>query len=68
MNSLERKDNALMPRQHMPVTRAGASTRSVAGVQPSDLLCDLCRFGCDRLSGIAKQLCLIACNETVCKL
>jgi len=35
-------------------------------VDASGLPCTLCKMGCSALSGIAQQLCLSACDITVC--
>ena len=55
-----------MPRQAKPVLRARSPRAPRSGVTPSDFDCQLCRLACNALSGRAKELCLLACEATVC--
>ena len=55
------------PNQARPVARGyNRSLDRSAGVNPSGIVCDLCKTACNELSGIAKTLCLLACDNTVC--
>jgi len=56
-----------LPLQAPPVSRQVSQSKFDANhVTGSGIPCTLCKLACDRLSGIAKQLCLLACNKTVC--
>jgi len=56
-----------LPKQSAPVRRRPSETK-LAGDQigPSNIACDICMAGCNLLSGIAKSLCILACQKTVC--
>jgi hypothetical protein len=55
-----------IPSQAAPISRNVSITPSLDAISPSDLGCSLCMLACDQLDGIAKTLCQIACQETVC--
>jgi hypothetical protein len=55
-----------LPKQSKPVARSVSSSPAKVGVAPSSIPCDLCMAACNQLSGIAKTLCVMACNATVC--
>jgi hypothetical protein len=56
-----------MPTQSPPVERrVSASALRQGGLAASGIACDLCMAGCNELSGIAKTLCQLACQKTVC--
>jgi hypothetical protein len=55
-----------LPNQSEPVARTTSVARLKNGVTPSGIVCDLCMTACNQLNGIAKQLCQLACQKTVC--
>lgn len=57
-----------LPKQAQPVARVHSIGAFAAeGIGPSDsIACTLCKTACDALPGFAKQLCLLACSNTVC--
>ncbi len=55
-----------MPNQTPPVARGISTGPAKNGTGPSSIPCDLCMAACNQLSGIAKTLCVMACNATVC--
>lgn len=57
-----------LPLKARPVAR-GYSIAAFGGDQvgPSQgIACTLCKAACSKLSGIAHQLCVLACDHTVC--
>ena len=58
-----------LPRQSAPVQRH-LSTSAIRnnGIASQSIPCDICMMACDHLSGIAKTLCQLACQNTVCKI
>lgn len=56
-----------LPLQAPPVSRqASVHHYNAAHIASSDIACTICRAACDQLGGIARQLCLLACDRTVC--
>lgn len=56
-----------LPLQAPPVNRYVTHSRyDAAQVTASNIGCTICRTLCDQLGGIPKQLCLLACDKTVC--
>jgi len=57
-----------LPKQAEPVSHVRSSANAYVGrVGPSgEPECTLCKIACDQLSGVARQLCLLACQQTVC--
>lgn len=56
------------PIQARPVARQTNHHRLVqGGLTASGIECSLCRLACEAISNpLAKQACLIACDQTVC--
>ncbi|MBW3507774.1 MULTISPECIES: hypothetical protein [Janthinobacterium] len=55
-----------LPLQAKAVQRSPSISAISQGVAPSGITCTLCKAACGALSGTAQQLCLMACNATVC--
>ncbi len=56
-----------LPKQAAPVLRNVSAARfNAERVAAAGIACDICMAGCNLLSGIAKTLCIMACNATVC--
>ncbi|WP_170110358.1 hypothetical protein [Flavilitoribacter nigricans] len=55
-----------LPKQAVPVQKASKVNYRSNGMQLSSIPCDICMAGCSMLTGIAKTLCIAACNATVC--
>lgn len=56
----------IKPIARNPKTTSEKSRGELRSVQPSNIACDICKAGCSLLSGVAKTLCLAACEATVC--
>ena len=56
-----------IPLQAPPVRRhAGTAHYDAGRIVSSNIACTICRTACNALGGLARQLCLEACNRTVC--
>ena len=56
-----------LPNQSVPVMRSAGSSPARTGIGMSQSVpCQLCMAACNQLGGIAKTLCILACNATVC--
>jgi hypothetical protein len=57
-----------LPHQSAPVQRnvSPAAIRNNGLTASQSIPCQLCMMACDHLSGIAKTLCQLACQHTVC--
>ena len=60
----------VLPKQSPPVARQVSHAAMLkAGIGASQSIpCQLCHAACDQLGGIAKTLCNLACDNTVCRL
>jgi hypothetical protein len=60
-------DSMRLPKQSRPVMRTVSAARQRAKVAPSgEPACTLCRLACSALPPLASQLCMLACDNTVC--
>ncbi len=55
-----------IPTQAKPVQRGVSTSAFQSNMTPSGIPCTLCKAACNSLSGMAKTLCILACDNTVC--
>jgi hypothetical protein len=56
-----------LPKQSAPVRRQPSQAKLDGDqIGPSNIACNICMTACDQLGGIAKSLCILACQKTVC--